>query len=347
MVDKHRPLHIVMTPVRNEAWVLRAFLTATSLWADYIIIADQMSTDGSRDIYCEFPKVIVIDNTTPNFNEAERQSMLISKAREVAAGRDTLLWGLDADEILTANAFNSNDWQRIINSNPGAVFFFNWAILSHNLTHYYVPPTRFPWCFHDDKVEPHGNYVKNMHSMRIPYPIDEHDVNYITEFYIFHLSEVNTYRMESKRRFYIFIDWEMNNRSSITLARQYSVLPDTTRKFMPIDKSMLYTQYNFGIDLWNLLHTEDKQSWMDDYIYDRLQNYNLKDIAKLKIWDIDFLKEKGMHDPRDWWIKLFHTYLDVSMKYKHCILIRAIDKLLKMIEQLVRNNIHSDKKNKL
>ena len=47
----NRPLLVVLTPVRNEAWVLHAFLKATSLWADHIIIADQMSTDGSRDIY--------------------------------------------------------------------------------------------------------------------------------------------------------------------------------------------------------------------------------------------------------------------------------------------------------
>lgn len=53
---------IVLTPVFNEAWILPAFLIAMSLWADYIIIADQMSTDGSREIYKEFEKVIVINN---------------------------------------------------------------------------------------------------------------------------------------------------------------------------------------------------------------------------------------------------------------------------------------------
>ena len=56
----NKPLQIVMTPVRNEAWILPAFLRATSLWADYIIIADQMSTDGSRELYQQFDKVIVI-----------------------------------------------------------------------------------------------------------------------------------------------------------------------------------------------------------------------------------------------------------------------------------------------
>ena len=93
-----KPIHIVMTPTRNEAWMIRAFLECNGLWADYIIIADQMSTDGTREIIKAYsqplPKgngdkknraeVILIDNTNPEFNEAERQAMLVEKAREVA-----------------------------------------------------------------------------------------------------------------------------------------------------------------------------------------------------------------------------------------------------------------------
>ena len=110
-----RPLHIVMTPTRNEAWVIRAFMESTTRWADYIIICDQMSTDGTREIVQEYAqqskhaRVIFIDNSNPDFNEAERQAMLIEKARETAAGRDALLWGLDADEMLSANAFETED----------------------------------------------------------------------------------------------------------------------------------------------------------------------------------------------------------------------------------------------
>ena len=135
-----KPLHIVMTPVRNEAWVLRAFLESTSRWADYIIIADQMSTDGSREMAIKYDKVILIDNPNPDFNEAERQSMLIDKAREIAAGRDCLLWGLDADEIIAANAFTTHDWQRILNSKPGEVFWFKWAEICPNQKDFWLSP---------------------------------------------------------------------------------------------------------------------------------------------------------------------------------------------------------------
>ena len=76
-----KPFLICLTPVKNEAWILHAFLKATSLWADYIIIADQMSTDGSREIALSYPKVILIDNDNQEFNEVERQKMLIDKAR--------------------------------------------------------------------------------------------------------------------------------------------------------------------------------------------------------------------------------------------------------------------------
>lgn len=41
----NRPQIIVVTPIKNEDWILDRFLSTTSLWADNIIIADQCSTD--------------------------------------------------------------------------------------------------------------------------------------------------------------------------------------------------------------------------------------------------------------------------------------------------------------
>ena len=43
-----------MTPTRKEAWVIRAFIESTTRWADYVIICDQFSTDGTREIVNEF-----------------------------------------------------------------------------------------------------------------------------------------------------------------------------------------------------------------------------------------------------------------------------------------------------
>jgi glycosyltransferase involved in cell wall biosynthesis len=103
-----RPTVICLTPVKNEAWVLERFLRCASVWADYIIIADQKSTDGSQEIARQFKKVILIENPSPTYNEFAREELLIEAARNISGPR--LLVALDADEALTANFMNSVEW---------------------------------------------------------------------------------------------------------------------------------------------------------------------------------------------------------------------------------------------
>lgn len=326
---KHTPLLIVMTPVRNEAWILPAFLKATSLWADYIIVADQMSTDGSRDIYPQYEKVIVIDNTNPNFNEAERQAILVAKAREVAAGRDCILIGLDADEIMPANWRDTADGQHILNSVPGDVFWFKWAQLAPDKQHY-GDSVFYPWMFHDDGVEPHGNYVRNMHSMRIPYPIEEKQMYYVNDFRVLHCGLLDVERIAAKNRFYQFVDWEMNHRSPISLGRSYA-----QHYKKNIRHDMQYTLESeaiaFPFDFWSLIEMHATHTWFDDYIYERINNYPSATLRKLDIWDDDFLHYYKVLDPRNIVDKLIHRYLHNTSSNKHNIIIRVIDKILKKI----------------
>jgi hypothetical protein len=110
-----RPKLICLTPVLNEAWILERFLKCTSLWADHIIIADQRSTDGSREIARRCPKVTLIDNRSEVFNEPERQQMLLAEARRIPGAK--ILLALDADEFLTANFLTSPEWET---NSPGA-----------------------------------------------------------------------------------------------------------------------------------------------------------------------------------------------------------------------------------
>ena len=300
------PIQIVMTPVRNEAWVLSAFLKTTSLWADYIIIADQNSTDGSEKIYAQYDKVIVINNNNPDFNEAERQAMLVKKAREIAAGRDTLLWGLDADEILPANWKNTSDGQHILNSKPGDVFWFKWAQLSPDKQHY-GDSDYYPWLFHDDGKEPHGNYVRNMHSMRIPYPIEEKQMFYVEDFRVLHCGLLDTQRVAAKNRFYQFVDWEMNKRSPIALSRGYAAhRRENQRNVAPYD--LLPESIAFPFNYWS----------------------NIK-LRKLDIWDEDFLHYYELEDSRRWIDILVHYYLHKTQPIAKLLCVRAMDKILKKL----------------
>jgi len=326
-----QPLHIVMTPVRNEAWVLRAFLETTSIWADYIIIADQMSTDGSREIAKEYPKVILIDNKNPEFNEAERQAMLVAKAREVAAGRDTLLWGLDADEVLAANTFETEDWKHILNSKPGDVFWFKWAEICPNQKEYWLSKTTYyPWLFHDDGKEPHGNYVRNMHSMRIPYPIEEKQMYYVDDFRVLHLAYLNEHRVASKRRFYQFVDWEMNRRSPVALSRSYTQIKKNDQ-ILPLPNNFLYKTNQYDFDLLDLVDTEVAKCYMDEYIVERIPRHSMKELRKLDIWDDVFLKTYHLDDPQRKVDKLVHSYLRNTVQRNNNKIIRGLDKVIKKL----------------
>lgn len=323
-------IHIVMTPVRNEAWVLKLFLTVTSSWADYIVIADQMSTDGSREIAASFPKVTLIDNTNPEFNEAERQAMLIDKAREIAAGRDCILWGLDADEIFDAHFQSTNDWRKIENSKPGDVFWFRWAEICPNRKEYWLSHTMYyPWAFHDDGKEPHKNYVGNMHSARIPFPVPIIH-NHVDDFKVLHFAYVNPARVRSKRRFYTFIDWNMNHRPSVSLSRSYA----QTKKedeVLTLPDEFLYSQLGQHADMWSLVDCTSTKCWMDDYVYSRLSKCDMRQLRKLDIWNQEFLSQYQLRDPRTIFDKLMHVYLHKTHRIKTSLFIRAIDKILKKI----------------
>ena len=345
-MDMNRPIHIVMTPTRNEAWVIRAFLECNGLWADYIIVADQMSTDGTREIIADYiaksevlrakneecphrAEVIMIDNTNPEFNEAERQSMLVAKAREVAAGRDILLWGLDADEIVAANAFETADWQKIMHSKPGAVFWFQWAQLTHDKQHYYNPPAYYPWLFHDDGVEPHGNYVRAMHSMRIPYPIDEHDMTYINDFRVLHLGPTPLNRVRAKERFYMFVDWQVNHRPPYTMGRNYIGSNAYPAEQFDLPEEWIYTMEKDGWSLWENVELDEQHCWMDDYIYERLDKYPMKTLIKIPLWTPEFMNYYHIIDPRPWYVRLVHRYVGATQKCKSNIIVRGIDKMLR------------------
>lgn len=332
------PIHIVMTPTRNEAWVIQAFLECNSLWADYIIIADQMSTDKTRERVIKFAKssaktkqaeIILIDNPNAEFNEAERQAMLIDKAREIADGRDCMLWGLDADEILPANWQNTEDGKRILNSNKGDVFWFQWAQLSPDKKHY-GDSDYFPWLFHDDGVEKHQNYVRNMHSMRIPYPLDEKQMVYVKDFRVLHCGFLDAERVAAKNRFYQFVDWELNHRNPIALSRTYVAHRKENQNFDTLYE-LKEEAIAFPFDFWSLIEIGATHTWYDDYVYQRINRYTMKQLRKLDIWDEEVLQEYQIEDKRRLIDKFIHTYLHATQRRNARLWVRGIDYLLKRI----------------
>jgi hypothetical protein len=76
-------------------------LACLSGFCDVVIVSDQASTDGSREIYPRFPKVKMVDRIafTARTMAATRRWHLLDAAREYDG--KNLLWCIDADELVS------------------------------------------------------------------------------------------------------------------------------------------------------------------------------------------------------------------------------------------------------
>lgn len=331
-----RPKLVCLTPVRNEAWCLDIFLKCTYLWADYIIIVDQNSKDGSREIARKYQKVILIENDSEVYDEEGRQKLLINESRKIPG--DKILITLDADEVFTANFINTNDWVRILNSNPGEVFGIQWANICPDKKSYFPSTFYYPWVFHDDGITEHKKYSGWIHSMRIPFPTNA-DAGYykVIDFKVFHFAWIDQKRVESKNRYYQCLVCLNNpNEHFISLFRSYN---GRKRKIIPIPYKWLEYYKTNNIDLLESLVLMMPLYWYDFEVKDQFIKYGFTNFKYLDIWNkvwIDDMKyQLEISDPRNIIIKLFHIYLRKSQNFSNSLVIRLLDKAFKKIDTLL------------
>src|ERR1700722_19070133 len=197
-----KPKIIVLTPVRNEAWILPRFLATTSVWADKIIVADQNSTDESVEICQRFDKVVLVRNESPNYDEAQRQLLLIKTARELVSG-PRILFALDADEILAANALETAGWQKILEAQPGTAIFMEKPDLYLSAEHCIRwRDNPFPIGYVDDGSAHHPQAI---HSVRIP--LSENTPRLVLDdIKVLHYACANSSLQKSKMRYYSVVE---------------------------------------------------------------------------------------------------------------------------------------------
>ena len=205
---KDLPKIIVVTPIKNEDWILDRFLSVTSQFADLIIIADQNSTDKSIEICQRYPKVKLIQNNSEQYDEASRQILLLQTARELVPEHKIIL-ALDADEILAADAVQTQGWQTMLKAKPGTILCFEKPDLY--LTPYqcirYIQP--WPLGYVDDGVE---HKPKKVHSIRIPQP-DYAKSLYVHDVKILHYALTRPNAQASKVRFYSVVENVLKTKS--------------------------------------------------------------------------------------------------------------------------------------
>lgn len=281
MIDKYnieRLPVIVITPIKNESWILKRFLEVTSCFADCIIIADQFSEDNSIEIIKKFPKVHLIKNYNPDYDEAYRQNLLISEARKLFDGPKLLL-ALDADEIMTADSLNSVEWNTIFNQEPGTVICFEKPDLVFPITNCIRYTTYFKLGYIDDGAEHKGLKI---HSTRIP-TNPKSKFLMIESIKFMHYASTREKEYFARQRYYSVMENMKGSSSLISRLKKYS--PLLHRKNASIQKTPRewFDGWQFkGFDTHSILTTDDnyfnrkfleliaespEKFWIDDVWY--------------------------------------------------------------------------------
>ena len=330
---KDSPLLIVITPVRNEAWVLDAYLTCTSSWADYIILADQHSTDGSREIAAKYEKVILVDNNASEMNQAAARLLLFQEVDKIAG--DKIVFALDADEFLSEGFEKTEGWKRIINSNSNEIFCFKWLNLYGDYGHALPETGSMEWACH---FEPSMSIAEEydrcerraVHEMRVPcLPIERAQYVEIDDIKFVHLSFLNQIRTRNKQDFYQVSTLAKltERKSAVTMFRTYHKIQPTANL---LDKEVvLYCKDKQGFSANELVRNDDIGQYYLDEMLAIFKREGLGKILKLDIWDNPYLKAAGINPKLPLRIKLLHWYLRKTQNVADKKAVKFVDKILK------------------
>jgi glycosyl transferase family 2 len=312
--SRPRTTVVCITPVKNEAWILPRFLACASVWADHIVIADQGSTDGSREIALQCPKVTLIENTAADYDEGARQRLLLEAARRIPGRR--LIVALDADEALTANLLSSPEWQAPLEAEEGTVIRFDWVNLMPGIETCWIPPEPLALGFVDDGRNHRGDRI---HSTRLPVPDGAPEL-VLRDVKALHYQHASPGRMRSKQRWYQC--WERINhpgKRPIQLYRQYhqaDAIPSAWSH--AVDPEWLEAYEQRGIDMHSVSDAE--AHWWDAEVIDWMAEHGVSPFRRLDIWDVDWgelarqtgrqLPPEAGLDPRSRSERAVHAWLE-------------------------------------
>ena len=324
------PQIVVIAPVRNEAWVLDAFLTCTSSWADRIIIADHHSTDGSREIAQKCPKVTLIDNPTDEWYENECRAKLLEEACSIPG--DKIIFALDADEFLSEGFAETKGWKTIMNSSPNSIFCFRWRSVYDDMCHIHDESYYMEWAAHYSlDIDVVAEYRKRehhaVHASRVPC-LEENRAKYIMidDIRFVHLAKLNKARTQNKLDFYQ-VTWADKNpmkAKPVSFYRTYS-------RYYPegvilSQQPVKLTGKGDNTDYSSLVRTADYGKHYIDEMIQVFEREGYDKFLKLNIWNNPYLLERGINPHRPLHVRLLHWYLNHT--YNSIWLVRYFDKVL-------------------
>ena len=328
-MNQQNPKIVVVTPAKNEAWILDRFLLVTSQVADYIIIADQNSTDESIEICKKHPKVTLIANNAQDFNEAERQLLLIQAARDLVSEPKIIL-ALDADEILAANAPQTPGWQTMLKAEPGTILLIEKVSIcgdTNQCIRYYP----FPLGYVDDGAK---HQPSKIHSVRVPTPeyaskLILHDIK------ILHYLLMRPEAQTSKVRFYSMVENTLSKGNPLSRRITYNPRRDYAQEGVlePCNPAWFKDWEVMGIDMRTIATSH--YYWYDFAVLNYFQKYGCHRFWLEDIWQFDW------EAFRQYSISIGASNLPSQKISKPPIMLRLVLRLLTLIYGLLRSQFRT------
>ncbi len=315
-------------PVKNEDWILEYTLSCASKWADYIIIADQNSTDGTVEICKKFEKVVYINNPLKELNMSHTRQLLLDKAREY--WNENLLFCLDADEILSMNIINDdyfhlrlnqlnlwqsvelewlNIWGDVDSVRKDGIW---WGVYKH-----FIFRDDWKWKFWD----------KATSEPRMP-EIYMNDSIKIESIKNLHYQFVDRERMLAKQRRYRVYDYINSPVQNFWKAFKINLMYYSTKEISP-EVCVKIDEHWISNELHSKIRLNSKKYWYNDDVLLQILKYEPGFFRWLDIWDFDWLRYS------QWRVTDGRT---ITQKWYHKIQI-LLYYLNKLVPQLIKNKL--------
>lgn len=330
--ESDRAMFVCITPVLNEAWILDRFLRCAAAWADHIVIGDQGSTDGSREIARAHPKVTLVENDMTTYDEGAFRRVLVDAAQRIP-GRKVIV-ALDADEALTANSWRSPEWETLRAATPGTVGYVRLVNVYDGVERCWIPDWDYPFVFVDDGTPYVGDAI---HTWRIPSPrlaprLKLNDVK------VMHFATVDWERMKSRQRWYQCFE-ALNPRGErpAVMYRRYHHM-DAPEGVRPVDPAWIEGYLERGIDITSV-RREPRYRWDADVLrlfaehggapFRRVDVWTPDWPARARDWDMD--PATVPTDPRSWIDRMAFAWLARTQGRAGRPWVRAVDRLLRVV----------------
>jgi len=320
---------IVITCIKDEAWMLERFLETCSQFADHIIVSDEStSLDNSLEIYARYPKVILHHNSGNPERGYIRRQFVFEEARKISCDKRIII-AIDSDEILSANILESPEWLTVMNSEPGTLIYLQWVTLWKSYEfyradseHFYGNYNRQIWV--DDGV---SDIPTNGREMHLAYnPMHAKKYIYLNDIVCLHYQCCNWQRMESKHRFYrVHEKANIKKLSDLAIYRVYGHLSSKNIVCRKSPKKWFEGWTKRGIDMTSC--RVENITHFDISVMELLKKYGANYFSLQDIWQVDwdklliYAKEAGrlpqdyfFISPRNKFIsRIFHFYMRMTI----------------------------------